>query len=69
LVGDSNFAVLPDIKPIHCFALTAITQVVGVDLSRHPAMLLVLTLVYQRDRSFLVKNSGGIHRISHSSVR
>lgn len=29
LVGDANFAVIPDIKPSYCFALTIITQMVS----------------------------------------
>jgi hypothetical protein len=29
LVGDSKFAVLPEVTPLHCFALTAVTQIVS----------------------------------------
>ncbi|GFZ45705.1 Dol-P-Glc:Glc(1)Man(9)GlcNAc(2)-PP-dolichyl alpha-1,3-glucosyltransferase [Saitozyma sp. JCM 24511] len=38
LVGDTNFAVIPDITPLHCFILTGLTQVVQlVPLWRRPS--------------------------------
>jgi alpha-1,3-glucosyltransferase len=44
LVGDTNFAVLPDITPLHCFILTGLTQVVRAAslfrLLQHPVKFL-----------------------------
>ncbi|KAL7424137.1 glycosyl transferase [Cryptotrichosporon argae] len=38
LVGDTHFAVLPDILPVHCFALTVVTQLIQlVPLWRRPS--------------------------------
>lgn len=46
LVGDSSFAVLPDIVPLTCFLLTLGTQIVRTTLYLHKAMLIIPSLSF-----------------------
>lgn len=61
LVGDTSFAVLPNIKPIHTFAITIILQSVSMFFMSNEFFLM-------SSRSFLL-NSGEIQTTNPSSQR
>ena len=60
LIGDSSFAVLPNILPRTTFALTLSFQIVGA-LSQAAMILRCLYLVVMSDQAFPPTNMGHVH--------